>query len=85
MKRGLRIVLASLFSSLFFASTLLAMPDTRGWIHEKSDLPLHPALVTGTLENGIRYAILPHSTPKNRISLHLNVQAGSFGIFRKSA
>jgi zinc protease len=78
MKRGLRIVLASLFSSLFFASTLLAMPDTRGWIHEKSDLPLHPALVTGTLENGIRYAILPHSTPKNRISLHLNVQAGSF-------
>lgn len=84
---GTRLLFPSLFCllcsfCLFFsaaqAKSPAHLPEVRGWIHENTDLPLHPSLVTGTLENGIRYVILPHSTPKNRISLHLNVQAGSF-------
>ncbi|MCW7753789.1 insulinase family protein [Desulfobotulus sp. H1] len=73
-----RIPVIAVTCLFLFAGNLFALPDTRGWIHEKSDLPLHPELITGTLDNGLRYVILPHHTPRNRASLHLNVQAGSF-------
>ncbi|OQY02391.1 MAG: hypothetical protein B6I26_00695 [Desulfobacteraceae bacterium 4572_130] len=35
------------------------------------------ALIHGTLLNGFRYILLKNSTPENRISMHLNVCAGS--------
>ncbi|TYT74395.1 M16 family metallopeptidase [Desulfobotulus mexicanus] len=76
--RQSRIPAIAVTCLFLFAGNLFALPDTRGWIHEKSDLPLHPDLITGTLDNGLRYVILPHQTPRNRASLHLNVQAGSF-------
>lgn len=74
-KLFLPLVLLFLLLSSLSAATL---PDLRPWPHEGSDLPLHPALITGRLENGFRYVLVPHRNPGRKISLHLDVQAGSF-------
>lgn len=47
------------------------------WPQEQSDLKPDPALTFGSLENGLRYLIMPNKEPKNRVGLYLNVQAGS--------
>jgi len=41
-------------------------------------LPQDPALRTGKLRNGLRYAIYPNKQPEGRASLRLVVKAGSF-------
>jgi len=46
--------------------------------HEASDLKPDPAIRYGTLSNGLRYAILANKEPKDRASLRLLVEAGSF-------
>jgi len=50
---------------------------TSGWPQDQSDLKPDPSLVFGTLENGLRYVILPNQEPKNRVGMYLNIQAGS--------
>lgn len=45
---------------------------------EKSDLPSDTQVKWGLLKNGMRYAILTNEKPKNRVSLRLFVDAGSF-------
>ncbi len=50
---------------------------SKGWPHERSDLPVDPTLVFGTLENGLRYVIKSNGEPKGRVALYLNIQAGS--------
>ena len=65
-----------LLLSLFLSTASAARPfphETEG-----SDLPADPAVEWGTLENGIRYAILPWDEPPGRLSLRLLVEAGSF-------
>ncbi len=47
------------------------------WPHEKSDLPLDPGIVYGRLENGFRYVLMQNQNPKDRVSMHLDIQAGS--------
>jgi len=47
------------------------------WPHEKSDLLPDPVLVFGKLPNGFRYVLMENHRPKDRVSMHLNVQAGS--------
>ncbi len=47
------------------------------WPHEISDLRQDPAIVFGNLANGFRYILMENQEPKDRVSLHLNVQAGS--------
>ena len=39
--------------------------------------PMHPKLVTGTLENGLAYFIQPNEKPEDRAELRLIVKAGS--------
>ncbi len=39
--------------------------------------PIDPALVQGTLDNGFRYYIIKNETPKERVSVHLDVFTGS--------
>lgn len=51
--------------------------EPQPFAHEGSDLKPDPAVTWGRLPNGLRYAILPHGTPKQRASVHLHVQAGS--------
>jgi len=54
--------------------------DRKGavWPHEASDLDPSPDIVFGRLENGIRYVIFENKHPEDRVSMHLNVQVGSF-------
>ena len=47
------------------------------WPHEKSDLLPDPALTFGKLPNGFRYVLMENHRPKDSVSMHLNVQAGS--------
>ncbi|MBF0573719.1 MAG: insulinase family protein, partial [Desulfamplus sp.] len=43
----------------------------------KSILSPDPALVEGVLPNGMKYFLFKNATPKDRVSMHLNVQSGS--------
>ncbi|KXU37714.1 peptidase M16 [Cephaloticoccus primus] len=54
------------------APTALALPAAA-----EPSLKVDPALRTGTLPNGLRYAIYPNKEPQGRASLRLVVQAGS--------
>ncbi len=47
------------------------------WVAEKSDIPADPAAVFGTMDNGMRYIILPNSEPPERLSMRLHIAAGS--------
>jgi zinc protease len=47
------------------------------WPHEKSDLLPDPTLVFKKLPNGFRYVLMENHYPKNRVSMHLYVLAGS--------
>ena len=47
------------------------------WPQEQSDLAPDPNLVFGKLPNGFRYVLMKNSTPLDRVSMHLMVQAGS--------
>ena len=40
------------------------------------ELPAHPELTIGHLENGLRYVILPNKMPPDRMEVHLEVHAG---------
>ncbi len=55
-------------------SNISSHPD---WPHESSDLLPDPALLFGKLPNGFRYVLMKNANPKDRVSLHLNVQTGS--------
>jgi len=47
------------------------------WPHEKSDLSPDPAIGYGRLQNGLRYVLMENHEPKNRVSMHLDILAGS--------
>ncbi len=51
--------------------------DLPQWPHERSDLLPDPAVVFGKLANGFRYALMTNQNPKDRVSIHLDVQVGS--------
>ncbi|KAJ8774389.1 hypothetical protein K2173_011638 [Erythroxylum novogranatense] len=42
-----------------------------------SELPTHPKLCRGQLQNGLRYLILPNKVPPNRFEAHMEVHVGS--------
>lgn len=56
----------------------LQADQSPSWPHEKCDLVPDPALTFGRLPNGIRYVLMENPKPKGRVSIHLNIQAGSF-------
>ena len=47
------------------------------WPHQTSDLAPDPDILYGALANGVRYILMENQTPKDRVSMHLCVQAGS--------
>jgi zinc protease len=65
--------LAALLLGLALTTTLSA--DT--WPQDASDLKADPKAQFGTLENGLRYVILPHDEPPGRASIRLYMDAGS--------
>jgi zinc protease len=77
-----KTAMAVMISILFFAASAAlgaaSSPVAPAWPHEKCDLEPDPALTFGTLPNGLRYVLMENPKPEGRISMHLNVQAGSF-------
>src|SRR6476619_5652274 len=47
------------------------------WPHEQSDIAPSALFTWRKLDNGVRYAILPHATPSKHVSLRLLVETGS--------
>ncbi|MGW8325297.1 MAG: M16 family metallopeptidase, partial [Desulfobacterales bacterium] len=47
------------------------------WSYNEKDLHPDPALVIKKLSNGFKYILLKNQHPKNRVGMHLYVQAGS--------
>lgn len=47
------------------------------WAQAHSDLRGDPAVLFGTLPNGMRYAIMHNATPKGAVAMRLCIQAGS--------
>ena len=62
---------------IFLISSFLGADEIKKWAHDSSDLKPDPSVTFGTLDNGLRYAIMPNSEPPNRISMRLFVDAGS--------
>ena len=78
---ALLCTLAFLAGSAFDATAAtpaLPAPQIAPFAHATSDLKPDPAVRYGTLPNGLRYALLKNAEPKNRASLRLQVDAGSF-------
>jgi zinc protease len=63
-------------SLIWFTFSLFLLSKGSADTHENA-LPTDPLLVSGQLENGFRYAILPNSEPPLRVSVRLYVSAGS--------
>ncbi len=57
-----------------FAGKIDSLPE---WPHENSDLLPDPAIVFGRLPNGFRYVLAENHTPRDRVSMHLDIQEGS--------
>ncbi len=45
--------------------------------HQISDLQADPSLRFGSLENGMRYILMPNPKPENRVRMHLFIQVGA--------
>ncbi|MGH6652825.1 MAG: M16 family metallopeptidase [Sphingopyxis sp.] len=50
----------------------------RAWNFAPSDVAVDPNIVFGVLPNGMKYALLKNSTPKDSVSLRLRFDVGSF-------
>jgi hypothetical protein len=66
--------IAAIFGIFFYITSASAIAV---WPHEKSDLKPDPDVVWEKLDNGFRYVLMKNTQPKDRVSMHLNVQAGS--------
>ena len=55
------------------AESAVSAPD---FPHQGSDLHPDPAVTWGTLENGMRYCLIPNQQPVDKVSLRLLVESG---------
>ena len=69
--RLVRIALgvASLGLVLVAPFQLQADPRLGGWAHDRSSLKPDPSVLWGQLDNGFRYAVLPHDGVAGRVSI----------------
>ena len=47
------------------------------WPHENSDLLPDPSITFGRFDNGFRYVLMENQRPRDRVSVHLYIRAGS--------
>jgi zinc protease len=62
-------------------TTAAANPQTvaaKAWNFAASDVPVDPNIVFGVLPNGMKYALLKNSTPKDSVVLRMRFAVGSF-------
>jgi len=50
----------------------------KAWNFAASDVPVDPNIVFGVLDNGMKYALLKNSTPKDSVVLRMRFAVGSF-------
>ena len=63
--------------SLLLAAAVASTAHAASWPQDTSDLKPDPKAQYGTLENGLRYVILPHDEPPGRASIRLYMDVGS--------
>lgn len=68
---------AAALSATFAPASAQTAQTDEGWLFERSDLPLDPDFVIGTLDNGMRYIIRQNDTPADEAQVRLFVDAGS--------
>jgi zinc protease len=75
-RRTLRFFFSISFS-FWLLSASWAVPRGGGWPHDGSDLEPDPTVTWGTLDNGLRYVLKPHSGASGQIDIRLLVLTGS--------
>ncbi len=65
------------WSNSLYAEGLRSDCITSGWPADRSDLQPDPALVRGTLSNGMRYVVMQNKEPEDRVAVYLYINAGS--------
>ncbi|GAB5559346.1 MAG: insulinase family protein [Synoicihabitans sp.] len=73
--RSIFAIVAAVVAS--FGAVAQDAPRQGVWAHEQSDLAPHPAVQWGSLDNGFRYALMPHDAVPGSATLQLLVLAGS--------
>ncbi len=83
-KASLSILFLLIVSSLVISCSVTtpalrsdALRLNQDWPQDRGDLLADPSLSFGRLDNGLRYILKQNQTPKNRVAMHLYVQAGS--------
>jgi zinc protease len=71
----MRVFLVPLMTAVLL---LMSLAPARAAAPADAKLPVDPALVMGTLPNGLSYIIRPHKNPEGRVSIWLHVSSGSF-------
>jgi zinc protease len=64
-------------TAAFAAEPQITTALTKDYPHQHSELAPDPDVTWGKLDNGFRYCIMPNEQPKGKVSLRLQVQAGS--------
>src|SRR5688572_4449185 len=65
---------------LFLSVPVLACAEDSSkprWAQDGSDLKPDPKAVFGSMDNGVRYIILPNAEPPKRVSIRLHIATGS--------
>src|SRR5690349_1673714 len=63
------------------AATAAVNPQSeaaKAWNFAASDVPVDPNIIFGVLPNGMKYALLKNSTPKESVVLRMRFAVGSF-------
>jgi len=76
-KRYLRFVLYGAIAMMLAVTVACVSRDARPVAGDEPGLPRDPAVVEGVLDNGMTYLIMKNAEPRERVSMHLAVKAGS--------
>ncbi|UYH55565.1 insulinase family protein [Qipengyuania sp. SS22] len=61
----------------FIAPGMAVAQDEPAFVHEASDLEADPRVVYGTLDNGLRYAVMNNQTPSGNAAIRMRIGTGS--------
>lgn len=75
---GARVIWKSVLGALASMMLVLAGPAAAAATDWSGPLPTDPALKTGALPNGLRYAVMHGETPKGAVSIRFAVDVGSY-------
>jgi zinc protease len=77
MKPDASCIFRNIFLSILMGVLLFSCAPKYAHVFSANGIETDPALVRGVLPNGFQYVLMENTTPKDRVSVHLNVFAGS--------